>query len=62
MKTNKTAYRFAAALALATASILGGLIGAVGVIGAEGEGQKAIGPGKGLLLVLRLNNAKNPSF
>ncbi len=37
MKTNKTAYRFAVGLALATAFILVWLIGAVGVIGAEGD-------------------------
>ena len=37
MKTNKNAYRFAAGLALATAFILVGLIGAVRVIRAEGE-------------------------
>ena len=37
MKTNKTAYRFAVSLALATAFILVTLIGAVGVIGAEGD-------------------------
>ena len=37
MKTNKTAYRFAVGLACATALILVWLIGAVGVIGAEGD-------------------------
>ena len=39
MKTNKTAYRLTAGLALATAFILVGLIGAVRVIRAEGVGS-----------------------
>ncbi len=37
MKTYKTAYRFTVGLALAAAFILVWLIGAVGVIGAEGD-------------------------
>jgi len=37
MKTNKTAYKFAVGLALASAFILVWLMGAVGVIGVEGD-------------------------